>query len=71
MCNCIDEYNARMRAKLDSKTVQIATKFDHNGNERVAIGGVYKKVNRAGQPYKAWTHFDIQAKFCPFCGKKY
>jgi CO/xanthine dehydrogenase FAD-binding subunit len=71
MCNCIEEYNARMRAKLDSTTVQIATKFDHNGDERVVISGVYKKVNRAGQLCKAWTHFDIQAKFCPFCGKKY
>ncbi len=71
MCNCIEEYDARLRAKYNTTMVQIATRIDHNGNERVAVVGAYKRMNRDGLPCKAWTHLDIQAKFCPLCGKPY
>ena len=75
MCNCIEEYNARLRAKKDVPMLQIDTNIGPDGTERVSVCGVYKKKlkNKEGKRVlsKTWYKFQIPAKYCPFCGQKY
>ena len=75
MCNCIEEYNARLRAKKDVPMLQIDTNIGPDGTERVSVCGVYKKKlrNKEGKRVlsKTWYRFQIPAKYCPFCGHKY
>ena len=71
MCNCIEEYNARLKAKMSMPYLQVDTNIAPDGTERICVNGVYKKVLKGGQLSKTWYRFQIPAKFCPFCGKPY
>jgi hypothetical protein len=71
MCNCIEEYTARLRAKNDLPYLQVDTNIAPDGTERICVNGVYKKVLKGGVLTKKWYRFQIPAKFCPFCGKPY
>ena len=74
MCNCIEEYNARLRAKNDVPMLQIDTNIGPDGTERVSVCGVYKKMMKTKEGRKlskTWYKFQIPAKYCPFCGQKY
>lgn len=71
MCNCIEEYNARLKAKMSMPYLQVDTNIAPDGTERICVNGVYKKVFKGGQLSKTWYRFQIPAKFCPFCGQPY
>lgn len=71
MCNCIEIKTALLRAKKNTPMLQIDTMVSPQGNERVCINGVYKKVMKGARLSKTWYRFQIPAKFCPFCGKPY
>lgn len=70
-CDCIKKINSLLQKRLnDSAEVNTAIMMN-DGTLRVVVNGLYHKKNAKGEYQKKWSEVNIQADYCPFCGKPY